>query len=144
MLEKSPFVYWDDSFSVGVPLIDEQHKELVRMTNVLFEGCERGGTGLVSFMQTIQSATNYAKIHFATEEKYMVLVSYPDYEPHKREHESFVAEVLRQVRLFEQNKTQPMDFALFLKNWLLNHIAVSDKKFSPFFIPIADQIVVAG
>jgi hemerythrin len=143
-MENSLSVQWDEAFSVGVPVIDGQHKELVRMTNALFEGCERGGATIVYFMRTIQGAVNYAKIHFATEEKYMVQVDYPDYEVHKREHESFVGEVLHQVRLFERNQTQPMDFALFLKNWLLNHIAVSDKKFSPFFIPIADQIFPVG
>jgi hemerythrin len=138
------FVQWDDAFSVGVPVIDGQHKELVRMTNVLLEGCEQGRTTIVYFMRTIQAAVNYAKIHFATEEKYMLQVDYPEYEDHKREHEGFVQEVLHQVRLFEQNQTRPLDFALFLKNWLLNHIAVVDKKFSPFLIPIAEQIVSVG
>jgi hemerythrin len=142
-MTKSTFVQWDTAFSVGVPVIDGQHRELVRMTNVLFESYEQHEAMAAYFMRAIQSATNYAKVHFATEEKYMLLVGYPDYEVHKKEHEEFVAEVLRQVRLFEQNQTQPMDFALFLKNWLLNHIAVSDKKFSPFFMPIADQIVPA-
>jgi hemerythrin len=134
---------WDEAFSVGVPVIDQQHQELVRMTNELFLGCEQAGTTIVYFMKAIQGAVNYAKIHFATEEKYMIQVNFPDYGVHKKEHEDFVAEVLRQVRSFEQGKTAPLTFALFLKDWLLNHIAVSDKKFSPFFLPIADQIVPA-
>jgi hemerythrin len=140
-MEKSNFIQWDEAFSVGVPVIDRQHKELVRMTNALFESCEQNDAVTPYFMRAIQGAANYAKTHFATEEKYMRMVNYPDYAAHKKEHEEFVAEVLRQVRLFEQNQARPMDFALYLKNWLLNHIAVSDQKFSPFFVPIADQIV---
>jgi hemerythrin len=71
----------------------------------------------------------------------MLQVNYPDYTAHKHEHEKFTAEVLSQIRLFEQGKTAPLSFALFLKNWLLNHIAISDKKYSDYLIPIADQIV---
>ena len=31
-------VNWDDAYSVGVKLIDDQHKELIRMTNELSLG----------------------------------------------------------------------------------------------------------
>jgi hemerythrin len=141
-MEQSDLLTWDEKFSVGIPVIDEQHKKLVRMTNELFLGCERPDITIVYFIKTIQSAVNYARSHFALEEKYMIEVHYPDYAAHKKEHEDFVAEVLRQVRLFEQGKTAPLSFAQFLKNWLLNHIAVMDKKYSPFFMPIADKIVL--
>jgi hemerythrin len=140
-MENVNLVKWSDDYSVGILAIDNQHKELVKMTNALFLGCERTGLTVVYFMKAIQAAVKYAKIHFATEEKYMIQVNYPDYAAHKKEHENFVTEVLSQTRLFEEGKTVPLTFALFLKNWLLNHIAISDKKYSKFLIPIADQIV---
>jgi hemerythrin len=140
-MENANLVKWVDAYSVGISAIDKQHQELVRMTNELFRGCERKDLTIVYFMRAIQEAVKYSKVHFATEEKYMLQVNYPDYPAHKNEHEKFIAEVLGQIRLFEQGKTAPLSFALFLKNWLLNHIAVSDKKYSDYLIPIADQIV---
>ncbi|MDR1931336.1 MAG: bacteriohemerythrin [Spirochaetales bacterium] len=130
-------VAWSDAFSVGSKLIDDQHKGLVQMTNDLFTGCERRDE-TVSFMKAIQSAVSYAKVHFATEERFMQKTNYPDYALHKKEHEDFVQMVLKQVKNFEDGNCAPIDFALFLKNWLLNHIAVSDKKYSPYLTNIKD------
>ena len=137
MLKKHE-VEWQEAYSVGSTLIDNQHKGLVEMTNMLFQGCERHDE-VLSFMSTIQKAVNYAKTHFATEEKFMQKTNYPDYAVHKAQHESFVAEVLKQVKNFEEGSCAPIDFALFLKNWLLNHIAVSDKKYSPYLKNIKDE-----
>jgi hemerythrin-like metal-binding protein len=126
-------VYWDDSYSVGFGLIDNQHKELVRMTNSLFESCKRGsGAADAAFMKTVRSAVEYAQTHFYTEEKYMKQTNYPDFDAHKQEHESFVTTVIGAVKNFEKQKSDPFDLARFLKQWLLNHIAKVDKKYAPY------------
>ena len=137
-MAKNHKVEWLEAYSVGSELVDNQHKGLVEMTNALFMGCERRD-GMLSFMRTIQKAVNYAKTHFATEERFMQKTNYPDYAAHKAEHESFVAEVLKQVKRFEDGVCAPIDFALFLKDWLLNHIAISDKKYSPYLKNIKDE-----
>ena len=137
-MPKEHEVEWQDAFSVGSVLIDNQHKGLVQMTNSLFQGCDRHDE-MLSFMRTIQNAVNYAKIHFATEERFMRKTQYPEYADHKAQHEGFVAEVLKQVKNFEEGNCTPLNFALFLKSWLLNHIAVSDKKYSPYLKNIKDE-----
>ncbi|MDR2516162.1 MAG: bacteriohemerythrin [Spirochaetaceae bacterium] len=128
-------VKWEDAYSVGVTLIDDQHKELIRMTNELALGVEKGGADAeVFFMKVIQGAVKYVKTHFTTEEIIMERLKFPDYLPHKKEHENFVAEVLRDVKAFEEGKKLvPLEFAKFLQNWVLNHIAKSDKKYAAFF-----------
>ena len=131
-------VEWQEAYSVGSALMDNHHKELVRMTNELFRGCERN-EDVFPFLRTIQNAVNYAKTHFSVEERIMQKINYPEYSLHKAEHESFVLELLKQMNNFEQGKCTSLDFALFLKNWLLNHIAVTDKKYSPFFKNIKEE-----
>jgi hemerythrin len=128
-------VIWSDAFSVGVRLIDDQHKELVRMTNELALGCKKGGSEAeIYFMKTIQGAVRYVKTHFTTEEIIMERLNYPEFVTHKKEHEDFVAEVLKDVRNFEQGqKMVPLDFVHFLQQWVLNHIAKSDKRYAFFF-----------
>jgi hemerythrin len=126
-------VSWNDAYSVGFELIDNQHKELVLMTNTLFEGCKQGSTAAdAAFMRAIRGAVEYAQTHFYTEEKYMKQVNYPELDSHAQEHKSFVATVIEAVKEFEEGKSEPIALARFLKKWLLNHIAVSDKKYSPY------------
>ena len=126
-------VVWSDDYAVDFELIDNQHKELVRMTNALFEGCKKGKTAAdVAFIQTIRGAVEYAQTHFFTEEKYMKSAEYPHFDIHKKEHDSFVATVVESVRHFEEGKSEPIILARFLKKWLLTHIAESDKKYAPY------------
>ncbi|MDR3336666.1 MAG: bacteriohemerythrin [Treponema sp.] len=128
-------VKWDNAYSVGVQLIDDQHKELIRIANELAIGCQKGGNEAeIYFMRVIQGAVKYVKTHFTTEEIIMDRLKYPEYLQHKKEHEVFVAEVLHDVKSFEEGgKLVPFEFAKFLQQWVLNHIAKSDKKFSYFF-----------
>jgi hemerythrin len=126
-------IVWEDKYLVHCELIDEQHKGLVDMTNELLRGCKaENGKADVIFIKTVRKAAEYAQTHFSTEEKYMLQVNYPDFEAHKKEHESFVAEVVAQIKAFEENRNDPCVFAGFLKDWLLTHIAVSDQKYAPY------------
>jgi hemerythrin len=127
-------VQWQASYSVGIKLIDKQHQELINMTNELFASCLMGDEAARRFFKkVIQGAVDYINFHFSTEEKMFVLVNYPQAAAHKKEHETFVAEVVKQVKDFEAGrKFVPNAFARFLKNWVLTHIVISDKKYSEY------------
>ena len=126
-------VFWSDDYSVDFETIDNQHKELVRMTNALFDGCKRGSTAAdLAFIQTIRGAVEYAQTHFFTEEKFMKMTDYPNMAAHKKEHDSFVSAVVESVKNFEEGKSEPIVLARFLKKWLLTHIAEEDKKYAPY------------
>jgi len=124
---------WDDSFSVGFDPIDDQHKELVRITNELFQACNEGILAAdMAFLDTIKKALDYAETHFADEEGYLYEANYPQLSEQKKQHEAFVAEVQKSIEEFEAGNIEPVYMARFLKKWLLNHIAVSDKQYSPY------------
>jgi hemerythrin len=126
-------VTWDNSFSVGFDPIDDQHKELVKMTNELFQSCDQGVIAAdMAFLQIIQRALDYAETHFADEEDYMREVDYPYMDEQKEQHEAFVAEVQKSIEEFEAGNIEPIYMARFLKKWLLNHIAVYDKRYAPY------------
>jgi hemerythrin len=126
-------VVWDDVYSVGFEPIDDQHKELVKMTGELFDACEEGVlTADMAFLETIKKALDYAETHFADEEDYMRDANYPHLGEQKNQHAAFVAEVQKSIEEFEAGNIEPIDMARFLKKWLLNHIAVSDKRYAPY------------
>ena len=126
-------VIWDDVYSVGFEPIDNQHKELVKMTNELFESSKGGAAAAdKAFLRTVKRAADYARDHFSDEDKYMVQAGFPNLNEHRKQHDSFLETILKAMQEFEAGKTAPIEMARFLKNWLLNHIAVSDKQYVPF------------
>ena len=126
-------VAWNDLFSVGFEPIDDQHKNLVLMTNELFLACKEGAVAAdIAFLHTIKKAVAYAETHFADEEGYMLEANYPHFDEHKKQHEDFIASVLKSIEEFEAGNAEPIDMARYLKKWLLNHIAITDKKYMPY------------
>ena len=126
-------VTWDEAYSVGFEYIDNQHKELVRMINELFESCKQGSDAADKvFLQTVKKAANYARDHFSDEDGYMVKASFPDLLAHRKLHDDFLETVLKSMHNYEAGNTAPIEMARFLKTWLLNHIAKSDKQYAPY------------
>jgi len=127
-------VAWQNSYSVGIRLVDEQHKELINLTNKLFVSCMAGQErSRQIFLDTIHSTVDYVGYHFGTEEKVMERINYPGYKEHKKEHTDFVREVFDKVEEFNSGKIfVPLSFVYFLRDWVLHHIAVSDRKLGDF------------
>ena len=140
-MKKEVFVEWDDRYSVGIPLIDDQHKHLIELTNELYACCIGGEAEVQScFRDAIRGAVDYVKYHFAAEEKILENLRYPGIAAHKKEHESFVIKILEDVKDFEGGKKfVPNIFVRFLRDWILAHIAVEDKKYADFIRELKKQ-----
>jgi len=134
-------VPWSDDFLVGNVSIDLQHKELVKLTNEFYAGVQMGGVlAKVFFLQTIQGAVQYIKTHFKTEEDIMEKIEFPLFQEHKKLHEEFITEVTREIQAFEKQDTpDPAGFVKYLMNWVLNHVANSDKKITPYLEKIGAE-----
>jgi hemerythrin len=137
-MSEQNIVDWNNRFSVGVSLIDEQHKKLVAMTNELYFACSYSTDfGKAQFEMTIHDAVAYVRYHFATEEKIMEKTSYPGLADHRKEHTEFIKQVLENVKAFQEGKSfVPNQFVRFLKDWILSHIAITDSKLGGFLIDL--------
>ncbi|MDR1400561.1 MAG: bacteriohemerythrin [Treponema sp.] len=136
------FVTWEDRYALGIPFIDAQHKELVRLTNELFLSCKTGSANEI-FRETIKAAVKYVAEHFSAEEAMLERIKYPEFAEHKKEHEVFVQKVLEDVHNFEAGRSfVPNIFVRFLKDWILTHIAMSDKKYANYIMRLkkADKL----
>ncbi|MDR2536252.1 MAG: bacteriohemerythrin [Treponema sp.] len=135
MEETENYVEWQDSYSVGIPVVDEQHKELIKLTNNLYKACVDGDdTARTYFKEVIRKTVEYVKFHFSAEEQIMSNAKYPQVAEHKRQHENFVKKVIEDTKKFEEGKAVPYVFVNYLKNWILNHIAVADKAYSSYIL----------
>jgi hemerythrin len=128
------FVVWDERYTTGIQLFDDQHRELIGFTDELFRSCQAGDVqASAAFKKTAHAAVDYVKRHFSAEEKMFENIGYPLAAEHKKQHESFIKRVLEGVQQFEGGKTfVPLAFARFLREWILTHIAVHDKQYAEF------------
>ncbi|KNZ69825.1 hemerythrin-like metal-binding protein [Thermincola ferriacetica] len=124
---------WNDKFSVGVKELDDHHKTLVALVNELHDAMKVGKTKEI-MDDILARLTDYTRFHFSAEEKYMTKYSYPQYTQHKLEHDKFTEKVLQFQKDLKDGKFAiSMEIMTFLKDWLINHISGSDKKYGPFF-----------
>ncbi|MDR2795233.1 MAG: hemerythrin family protein, partial [Spirochaetaceae bacterium] len=92
------------------------------------------------FKSTIGAMVNYVSEHFSAEERLLQRIKYPAYAEHKREHDSFVKKVLEQVKDFSEGKSfVPNNFVRYLKDWILSHIAMSDKLYSEYIFKLKKE-----
>ncbi|MDR2019333.1 MAG: bacteriohemerythrin [Treponema sp.] len=134
-------VEWNNRFLIGIPLIDKQHKNLVDMTNKLYMGCLKGNEEAGShFLRAIHEAVDYTRYHFSTEEQLMRRIGYPELAAHRRQHEDFIREILREVNTFKDGKKfVPNLFVRYLRDWVLTHIAVSDRRYAAYIHALKKQ-----
>ena len=136
MTKTHTLIEWNARLAHGVQLIDDQHEKLVQLTNTLHLACYEGREiANHCFVETAREAVKYVNYHFSTEEQMMLFLMYPHYHTHKKEHEVFIREILRQTQMFTEQKTLvPNRFVQFLKDWVMSHIAVCDKALAKFVL----------
>jgi hemerythrin len=124
---------WKDEYSVSVSGFDSQHKKLINLINDLHSAMSNG-KGKDILGKTLDELVSYTVFHFASEEKMMKEHNYSGYSIHKIEHEKLTKQVIEfQGNLKSGEYVIPQEVLLFLKNWLVNHIMGTDKKYSGFF-----------
>jgi hemerythrin len=125
-------IEWSDELSVGIPAIDEQHKELVGIVNDLHAAMLRR-EGRQALEETFGKLIDYTGRHFATEEALFDEHEYPDAAAHKEQHAMLSEKVGELREQFESgNVTITIEVMEFLRDWLRTHIAVSDRRYVPF------------
>ncbi|MCL2190788.1 MAG: bacteriohemerythrin [Treponema sp.] len=141
MAQDDVFIPWEDRFAVGIPMVDDQHKELLNLANALHDTCRQGKEFVpAGFKKAAVAAVDYVKVHFSAEEKIMERVNYPEMAEHRAEHQEFIKKVLAEVRNFEDGVSfVPNRFVVFLKDWILSHIALMDRKMAAYVLDFAKK-----
>lgn len=123
---------WSPALSVKVRQFDDQHVKLVDMINELYDAM-KGGKGHDVLGKVLNALVSYTVTHFAEEERMMALHGYPETTEHKAAHGTLVKQVMELQQKFKEGQTVlTMSVMVFLKEWLLNHIQVVDKRYGSY------------
>lgn len=126
---------WDDSLILGIEELDKQHKTLVdnftRLSEAVHDGCSE---------KVIDELTNflfdYAKVHFTSEDDYMVKYSYPDIDIQRQEHGQFNRDANEFRQRIEQNgvsRELAIEITGKLVRWIIQHIRNHDRQMYEYF-----------
>lgn len=131
MIDKVEIFPWDKNFSTGIPEIDEQHKRLIELLNMLVSHLAFQAETL-ELNSIFEQLKDYTVFHFREEEIiwHTFFAGDPWEAAHKQAHAGFVNEVLR---LKSEESVKGFDEVIeeivsFLTNWLALHIIESDKR----------------
>ncbi len=129
---------WNSSLSVGIDIIDAQHRRIVDYINELDVARRVKDPSKVT--QVLMGLVDYTRTHFAFEEELMNQAGYPLSESHKKVHDAFVSHVTRYVEEHDSGKDVSRKLMSELQIWLTNHIKNDDKDYAPY----ADRMMNRG
>jgi len=126
---------WDDSFSVDIESLDKQHKNIVRGINTLSESIKNGVKTKIFLFKLFKALKAYADLHFGFEEKLLEENKYSELYEHLLEYKEFVRKLNTLQHAFDSKEDAVMielEMMDFLKDWLIGHIMMTDRKYTKF------------
>ncbi len=132
--QSNVLIQWGPKYYIGIKEIDNQHKVLVDLINELYSNYGKKSSKQ-STSKVLDKLVDYTVFHFGNEEKYFTQFGYQDTENHVSQHKMFVEKIMKVVAEFKRGDASiSLDLVDFLKDWLINHILKTDKKYVAFFI----------
>jgi len=117
---------WSEILSVGVAEIDEDHRKLVNIFNVLNHSVSEGASPEY-LAATLEELINCTVWHFSHEERLMLKYRYAEIDEHKAEHRELIKSAKElQQKLLQADKPVANEHIEFLERWLTEHILTTD------------------
>lgn len=131
---KKKYIIWEDKYKVGYKRIDDQHLKLIEIINDLHNCTDNQNSEdeylIEEFKKALRKTVDYVAYHFSCEEKIMRAIKYDKIMDHSSYHREFTQTIYDYVMSYENGSlTAINDLVKYLKDWFLNHILVTDKKF---------------
>lgn len=131
-------IEWNDSeLSVGIPMIDAQHKKMADMANEAYRLASEVKVNHLKLSLLFVELHKYVEDHCRLEEELMAKAGYAELPSHQKEHEAFFVNMqrLHSKHLYEISKGSISSEAAgqllnLLSGWLRNHI-ITDRKYVP-------------
>ncbi len=117
---------WDKALSVQIEEIDDDHRKLVNLYNILNHSVVEGDATdyIEAVMEELISCTVW---HFRHEERLMLKYGYEGFAEHKSEHQELIESARElQQKLLQDRKSLSSEDIEFLEHWLIGHVLGAD------------------
>jgi hemerythrin len=125
---------WIEDFRIGIDTIDDEHKQIIDQFELLYQSMH-SGKGHDLYEEILAFLDGYVENHFIHEETFQAEIGYPQMDEHKALH-AFFRDKIKKLKVKNQGKEVTnhdlIEINLMIKNWLVNHILVEDKKLGAF------------
>lgn len=122
----------DHILSVGVDEIDDDHRKLVNLFNILRHSITEGAAP--DYLQAIlEEMINCTVWHFSHEERLMLKYGYEDIAEHKTEHRELISSARElQQKILQEGGLVANEDIEFLEHWLTEHILTADMRLGAY------------
>ena len=128
-------IQWGSALEVGHAAIDTQHVKWIGLVNAL-NAAMAAGKGKEILGKLLDDLSEYTSTQFAMEERLMEARSYPARVQHMSAHSELRAALAKLQGEFAANRLMiTIDVMHFLRDWLTDHIRVTDKALGKFLAP---------
>lgn len=125
-------IKWSEELTLGVTQIDDQHRELLKITNGLINAIVIGRSS-TTISNVVKKLREYTVFHFNSEEEFMSRIGYDKLSKHSTEHSNLKKKVKDfQRSIYKGEDIEPEELLELLKEWLLKHILESDRDIAVF------------
>jgi len=132
------FFEWSDSLSVSYHLIDTDHKRLIELINKLCETSESAHNDTARILPVMDELIAYTRTHFVHEETLMRKTAYPQFIPHKIEHDRLITQIEDLRKRFEAGQIGlSPDTLVYMRTWLCDHITQIDRTLGAWLVKYA-------
>lgn len=126
-------ISWSDDFALNLPEIDAQHQVLFGLFDEMWNAIVMRA-GQADMLRLIADLDDYAIQHFKEEEAFMAATGFPRLAGHKMAHETFVRRMAAERLAIEKGSPNlSLDLLRFLRDWLVEHIMVSDREYARYY-----------
>lgn len=130
-------ISWGKDLSVEFDEIDEDHRKLISIFNILNHAVTDGEPAdyLAAVLEELVNCTVW---HFSHEERLMLKYGYGRMEEHKGIHRELIKSVKRlEQRILRDDETLTDEDIEFLEVWLTEHILTEDMRLGSYLSQIA-------
>jgi hemerythrin len=156
-------IHWQDNWTLGIDLMDAEHRALVDGINQLAErfaapvgGAAASPAGLggaaldvvgvseaaarqhADLIAALEVLADHAREHFKHEETLMRSLDYPELASHRSEHALLLAEFVEMVRDLERQDVTWLDADTMeaLYHWLVGHMVGADRDYADHYFAV--------
>lgn len=124
-------VAFNEALGTGIEEIDAHHNHLVNLFNAFLEAFKEG-QHRAHVGPLLDELFDYATYHFTAEERWMEENGYPDIGEHRLHHVTFCGRMVEIHRDFVLGNHVTLEVLVFVKKWLVGHIADVDSDLGRF------------